>query len=70
MQNCELFRINVGICGAINCFAGHEGERNFSIQLKFCTVCVLFRIKCLNESRILDIVATKKFYQMLWQKNF
>ena len=60
MQNCELFRIIVGIWGAMNRFAGYEGECNFTILLNICTVCVLFRIKYLNESQILDIVATTK----------
>ena len=60
MLSRELFFIEVGICSANRRFAEYEGDCNFKMLLTFCTVCILFRSRSLNESQILDIVATTK----------
>ena len=61
MLSRELSPIKVYICGAISRFAEYEGKCNFIMPLNFCTVCILFRSRCLNEFRYLDIVATTKY---------
>ena len=60
MWTCELFCINVGICGAISRFEEYDGECDINKLLIFCRVFFLFLIKCLTESGILYNVATTK----------
>ena len=60
IQSCELLVTRDSICGAVSLFGDCGGEYIFNMPFIFFTVCNLFLIKCLKESRILDIVYTTK----------